>query len=117
MSHTTSIRRALTVAGATGILALSVAGPASARPDPGNGSQSEWSCQTGCYEGGTTRGTVNTVTIDDNALELLQLGGGVLAFFQQQGDVLCDDGLLFFPFQFNHGSPPREPVRLRKYGR
>ena len=79
MSHTTSIRRALTVAGATGILAFLVAGPASARPDPGNGSQSEWSCQTDCYEGGAMRGTVNTVTIDDNALELLQLGGGVLA--------------------------------------
>ena len=79
MSHTTPIRRALTVAGATGILAFSVAGPASARPDPGNGSQSEWSCQSSCYEGGTTPSGVTTVTIDDNALEMLQLGGGVLA--------------------------------------
>lgn len=77
MSHTTSIRRALTVAGATGILAFSVAAPASARPDPGNGAQSEWSCQTDCYPGGTTPGP--TITVDDNALELLQLGGGVLA--------------------------------------
>ena len=79
MSHTTPIRRSLTVAGATGILAFSVAGPASARPDPGNGSQSEWSCQSSCYEGGTTPSGVTTVTIDDNALEMLQLGGGVLA--------------------------------------
>lgn len=79
MSHTTSIRRALTVAGATGILAFSVAGPASARPDPGNGSQSEWSCQARCHEGGTTPAGTSTVTLDDDALELLQLGGGVLA--------------------------------------
>ncbi len=79
MSHTTSIRRALTVAGATGILAFSVAGPASARPDPGNGSQQEWSCLSDCYEGGTTTGPTSTITLDDNALELFQLGGGVLA--------------------------------------
>lgn len=79
MSHTTSIRRALTVAGATGILAFSVAGPASARPDPGNGSQQEWSCRSDCYEGGTTTGPTSTITLDDNALELFQLGGGVLA--------------------------------------
>jgi hypothetical protein len=79
MARTTHIRRALTVAGATGILAFSVVGPASARPDPGNGSQSEWSCRTDCYEGGTTPGLTNTVTVDDNAIEMLQLGGGVLA--------------------------------------
>lgn len=80
MSHTTSIRRALTVAGATGILAFSVAGPASARPDPGNGSQSEWSCQTDCYVGGTSPVlTTSLPPIDDNALEVFQLGGGLLA--------------------------------------
>lgn len=79
MSHTTSLRRALTVAGATGILAFSVAGPASARPDPGNGSQQEWSCRTDCYVGGTDAGLTNTITLDDNALEVFQLGAGVLA--------------------------------------
>ena len=80
MSHTTSIRRALTVAGAAGILAFSVAGPASARPDPGNGSQQEWSCHTNCYEGGTVSGPATTVALDDidltiNAGELFFLLG------------------------------------------
>jgi len=80
MSHTTSIRRALTVTGATGILALSVAGPASARPDPGNGSQSEWSCRTDCYLGGTTPAGISAPgPLDDDAVEVFQLGAGVLA--------------------------------------
>ncbi|WP_404384735.1 hypothetical protein LL946_03255 [Knoellia locipacati] len=79
MSHTTSFRRGLTVAGATGILAFSVAGPASARPDPGNGAQQEWTCQIDCYEGGTTTGPTTAVTLDDDALEMFQLGAGVLA--------------------------------------
>ena len=80
MSHTTSIRRALTVAGATGILAFSVAGPASARPDPGNGAQSEWSCQKDCYPGGSTPSGISAPgPLDDNALEVFQLGAGVLA--------------------------------------
>jgi hypothetical protein len=97
MSHTTSIRRALTVAGATGVLAFSVVGPASARPDPGNGSQQEWSCQTGCYEGGTTPGATNTITVDDNAIEMLQLGGGVLA-----GIALAGAGVAFVSRRSHH---------------
>lgn len=83
MSHISSIRRTAAVAGTAGIIALSMAAPASARPDPGNGSQSEWSCRSLCYEGGTegTSGSglvPNVITTDDNAIELLQLGAGVL---------------------------------------
>jgi hypothetical protein len=88
MSHRTSIRQALTVAGATGILAFSVAAPASARPDPGElfGSGGTTSRPDGSIlqnppasdSSITTPGPV-TVRIDDNAVEVLQLGAGVLA--------------------------------------
>ncbi|KGN36535.1 hypothetical protein [Knoellia subterranea] len=80
MSHTTSIRRFAATAGAAGILALSMAAPASARPDPGNGSQSEWSCQVNCYAGPDGPGmTTSLPPVDDSAIEFLQLGAGVLA--------------------------------------
>lgn len=81
MSHTSRLRRTAAVAATGGILALSMAAPASARPDPGNGSQSEWSCHSLCYEGGSDGSSVvgpASVTVDDNAIELLQLGAGVL---------------------------------------
>jgi hypothetical protein len=77
MSHTTRIRRAASVFGATGLVALSLAGPASARQDPGAGDLPR--CTTGCFEGGTTPGTTQLTAIDDNAVEYLQLGAGVLA--------------------------------------
>jgi hypothetical protein len=75
MSHTTRIRRAASVFGATGLIALSLAGPASARQDPSTGELPR--CTTGCFEGGTAPG--RTQFIDDNAVEYLQLGAGVLA--------------------------------------
>jgi hypothetical protein len=82
MHHVSSIRRTAAVAGTAGIIALTMAAPASARPDPGNGSQSEWSCHSLCYEGGTEGSSgglgPNVITTDDNAIELLQLGAGVL---------------------------------------
>ena len=80
MSHTTSLRRSAAVFGATGLIALSIAGPASARQVPGNGDWADQHCSVGCYEGGTT-GSTRTLSnpIDDNGVEVLQLGAGLLA--------------------------------------
>lgn len=85
MTHTSRIRRTAAVAATGGILALSMATPASARPDPGNGSQSEWSCHSLCYQGGTEGSSggsgvspATQVLTNDNGIELLQLGAGVL---------------------------------------
>jgi hypothetical protein len=81
MSHTTSIRRSAGLLGASGLIALSMAAPASAREVPGNGDWADQHCSTNCYEGGTTgvgRGTPS-ISIDDNGVEVLQLGAGLLA--------------------------------------
>ena len=77
MSATSTFRRSAAAVGAAGILALSLAGPASARPDPSTGELPR--CSVGCFEGGTTSGGLATITVDDNAFEVLQLGAGVLA--------------------------------------
>jgi hypothetical protein len=81
MSHTTSIRRSAGLLGASGLIALSMAAPASAREVPGNGDWADQHCSTNCYEGGTTgvgRGTPS-ISIDDTGVEVLQLGAGLLA--------------------------------------
>ena len=81
MSNTTSIRRAASIAGATGLIALSMAGPASARPNPGNGGPEDSHCTTSCFEGGTTQGpsTAGFTPPDGGGFEVLQLGAGILA--------------------------------------
>ena len=82
MSHTTTLRRAASIAGATGLVALSMAGPASARPDPGSGSPGEQHCTVSCYEGGTiggSSGAGTVLTVSDNGLQVLQIGAGLLA--------------------------------------
>lgn len=80
MSGFTTFRRGAAAAGATGLVALALAGPASARPLPGTGSPDEQRCTTACFEGGTgSGGFARTVAVDDNAIELLQLGGGLVA--------------------------------------
>ncbi|WP_457254515.1 hypothetical protein [Pedococcus sp. P5_B7] len=81
MSHHTSIRRSASILGATGLIALSMAGPASARQVPGNGDWADQHCSTNCYEGGTTGGSQRTVPgpIDGSGVEVLQLGAGLLA--------------------------------------
>ena len=82
MSHTTSIRRSASILGATGLIALSIAGPASARQVPGNGDWADQHCSVNCYEGPSGSGggaTIPTTTIDDNGVEVLQLGAGLLA--------------------------------------
>jgi hypothetical protein len=82
MSHTTSIRRTASVLGATGLVALSLAGPASARPDPGSGSPGEQHCTTSCYQGGSVGGSTDlgpAIAVDDNGIHVLQIGAGLLA--------------------------------------
>ena len=80
MSHTTSLRRSAAALGATGLIALTIAGPASARQVPGNGDWADQHCSVSCYEGGTS-GSTRTLSnpIDDNGVEVLQLGAGLLA--------------------------------------
>ena len=80
MSNTTNIRRAATVAGATAFFALSMAAPASARVDPGTGSSEEQHCSVSCYSGpGVTAPESTTPRVDENGIEVLQLGAGILA--------------------------------------
>jgi hypothetical protein len=86
MSHTTSIRRSASILGATGLIALSMAGPASAREVPGNGDWADQHCSVSCYEGPTPAGSpTQVIRIDDNAIEVLQLGAGILAGFALAG--------------------------------
>jgi hypothetical protein len=105
MSHTTTIRRAASIAGATGLVALSMAGPASARPDPGSGSPGEQHCTSSCYEGGTIGGSsgVGTVlTVDDNGVQVLQIGAGLLA-----GVALAGAGMAVISRRSHaHAAPP-----------
>jgi hypothetical protein len=75
MSSLTAIRRTAAAGGAAGLIALSLAGPAAARPDPGTGDLPR--CTSGCYEGGT--GSSPGPTADTNTVEYIQLGAGVLA--------------------------------------
>jgi hypothetical protein len=82
MSRTTNIRRAASVLGATGLVALSMAGPASARPDPGSGSPEDWHCTSACYLGGAVADDPvprPVLRVDDGGIQVLQLGAGVLA--------------------------------------
>lgn len=79
MSRSTTIRRGAAALGTSGLIALSLAGPASARPISGTGSQQELGCTTSCYAGGATSGGPPIVRVDNSAIEYLQLGGGLLA--------------------------------------
>jgi hypothetical protein len=80
MSHTTSIRRAASVLGAAGLIALSMAAPASARQDPGTGGAHEWTQWSDSTTGDTgNQQAPTTRVVDDNAVEVLQLGAGILA--------------------------------------
>ena len=96
MSYITSLRRSAAVFGATGLIALSIAGPASARQVPGNGDWADQHCSVNCYEGPSGR-TTPTITIDDNGVEVLQLGAGLLA-----GIALAGAGAAAFSRR-NHG--------------
>lgn len=78
-AHTTytSARRWAGALGATGLLTLALAAPASARPDPGTGGLHE---RTGQPEATTFEVPPPIlIPVDDNAVEYLQLGAGILA--------------------------------------
>jgi hypothetical protein len=78
MSRFTAFQRAAAATGATGLIALSLAGPASARPDPGTGELPR--CTSGCYQGGTGPGTTPPpASTGSDGIEYLQLGAGILA--------------------------------------
>jgi multidrug efflux pump subunit AcrA (membrane-fusion protein) len=75
MSRTSAVRRGAAALGVSVLIALSLAGPAAAKQDPSTGD---------------LHGTVSTVPrdphptprvirVDDNALEYVQIGGGLLA--------------------------------------
>jgi hypothetical protein len=85
MSAITTFRRSSAALGAAGILALSMAGAASARPDPGTGDLPR--CTSGCYVGPSSE-SIPTIPIDGGAVEYLQLGAGILA-----GIVLVGAGM------------------------
>jgi hypothetical protein len=81
MSHTTSLRRSASILGATGLIALSLAGPASAREVPGNGDWADQHCSSNCYEGPSSSGagTAGLPGVDGPTVEYVQLGAGLLA--------------------------------------
>ncbi|KGN33003.1 hypothetical protein N802_15535 [Knoellia sinensis KCTC 19936] len=99
MSHTTSIRRAAATCGAAGIIALTMAAPASARPDPGTGEKPR--CTTSCYEGGTApTGPIGPNTVE-GGVEFLQLGAGVLA-----GIAVVGAGAVLVSRRHHHAAHP-----------
>lgn len=80
MSHSTSIRRSASALGATGLIALSLAGTASARQVPGNGGSDEQHCSVSCYQGGSPAATTpRTDAPTSGSMDYLQLGAGLLA--------------------------------------
>lgn len=84
MSHLTAFRQAAAVVGTTGLIALSLAGPASARDDHGTGTVQR--CTSDCYDFGTSPiAPPESTPLDDNAVEYLQLGAGLLAGFALAG--------------------------------
>ena len=63
--------------------------PASARPAPGTGSAGEQHCSVSCYTGPDSAAPATpTRAVDDNDIEVLQLGAGFLA-----GLVLAGAGI------------------------
>jgi hypothetical protein len=76
MSRSSATRRTAATCGAAGLIALSLAGPAAAREDPGTGQLPR--CTSGCYEGGGTS-TAPAPTADDSTYEAVRVAAGVLA--------------------------------------
>lgn len=102
MSHTTSLRRTASALGATALLGMVLAAPAMARPDPGEGgpavdsstatSQFPYGLERERREGGTMvqpaprqapevakPAQPTIVFMEDDAVEYLQIGAGVIA--------------------------------------
>jgi len=93
MSRFTTFHRAAATVGASGLIALSLAGPAAARPDPGTGSQQEFRCTNSCFSGGDTQQQPRPITVprlDESGVEYVQLGAGLVA-----GLALAGAGVAF----------------------
>ena len=73
MSHTASVRRTGSALGACALTALLLAAPAAARPDPGTGGTDFPPGSSVSLPPGPSNG------VDDDAVELLQVGAGILA--------------------------------------
>jgi hypothetical protein len=72
MSHTISVRRIGSALGACALTALILAAPAAAQPDPGTGGRD--------FPVSSAPGPQSPLPpVDDDALELLQVGAGLLA--------------------------------------
>jgi len=92
MSHTTPARRTASALAASALLALVVAAPAVARQDPGTGEQHP---RTTTVRGGSvdheglrppqapgagaSKDAARLTAVDDDAVEYLQIGAGILA--------------------------------------
>ena len=64
--------------GTSGLIALSLAGPAAARPDPGTGGLHERPADATVVQGPSGPGAVQ-LRIDDDAVEYLQIVAGLAA--------------------------------------
>ena len=79
MSAQSALRRSSAALGAAGVLALALAGPAAARPDPGTGNIPR--CTTGCFAGpdGQSFNLPPATQVVDGGVQFVQLGAGILA--------------------------------------
>lgn len=79
MSAQSALRRSSAALGAAGVLALAVAGPAAARPDPGPGNIPR--CTTGCFDGpdGQSFDLPRATQAVEGGIQVVQVGAGVLA--------------------------------------
>lgn len=76
MFNTASVRRTGSALGACALTALVLAAPAAAVPDPGTGGR-DFAPRSAVSGPPTT--TTPTIVVDDDAVELLQVGAGILA--------------------------------------
>jgi len=74
MSHTTAVRRTASALGACALLALLLAAPAAARLDPGTGGR-----DFDVVVPNPRTGQGPGVVLDDDAVEYVQVGAGIVA--------------------------------------
>jgi hypothetical protein len=74
MSHTTPARRTASALAASALIALLAAAPAAARQDPGTGGR-----DFGPGDRVSSPTPAGTLVVDDDAVEYLQVGAGLLA--------------------------------------
>jgi hypothetical protein len=80
MTRSTNLRRGASALGAAGLIALSLAGPASARPDPGVGNLHEGVGTRQDYTPSDSSPAAPSLpAVDGNPIEYVQLGAGLLA--------------------------------------